>query len=85
MNVQIRALHNISIGVLKEKDNRVALIPPDVKKLVDKGAKVEIESNAGVEAGFTNKDYTDAGASISKSKQVGMACSANTPCRESTI
>ncbi|XP_071942722.1 NAD(P) transhydrogenase, mitochondrial-like [Antedon mediterranea] len=58
---------NLTIGVPKEsfaKESRVAMSPAAVKLLKKEGYNVNIEENAGALANFTNKDYQDAGASI---------------------
>ena len=55
------------IGVPQETlegERRVALIPDTVKSLTAKDVDVTIESGAGVEAGFTDEMYTDAGADV---------------------
>ena len=47
------------IGVPKEiklQEHRIGLTPDSVKVLYDKGHKVLIETNAGLEAGFTDGD-----------------------------
>jgi NAD(P) transhydrogenase subunit alpha len=43
---------------------RVALVPESVKKLIASGAEVGVEKNAGLAAGFSDKDYEAAGASV---------------------
>ncbi|HEX3584998.1 MAG TPA: Re/Si-specific NAD(P)(+) transhydrogenase subunit alpha [Candidatus Angelobacter sp.] len=48
----------------QQGEARVALVPESVKKLVAAGAEVGIESSAGARAGFLDKDYEAAGASI---------------------
>lgn len=56
------------IGVTRESDpreKRVALVPADAKKLVRKGAEVVVVSGAGEPAGFEDKLYEEAGASVS--------------------
>ena len=58
------------IGVPKETlegERRVALIPDTVKSLSAKDIEVTIESGAGVEAGFPDEMYTDAGADVGDS------------------
>ena len=45
-------------------ENRVAMTPATVKKLVQAGAEVQIETGAGLGAGFTDAEYTEAGASV---------------------
>jgi len=49
---------------IKDKENRVALTPAGAKSLAQSGHKVRIESSAGTGAGFTDKDYINAGAEI---------------------
>ncbi len=54
------------IGVLKEPNiKRVALTPALVKKLIDLGAAVHIESGAGADAFFPDASYEEVGATIS--------------------
>ena len=56
------------IGVLKEThpgENRVALIPDTVKKLVKLGAEISVEAALGEGAGFADEDYAGAGATVS--------------------
>lgn len=57
----------MKIGLLKEPDfeNRVALLPEAVEKLVKKGHEVLFEADAGVKAFASDSDYTDAGANKS--------------------
>ncbi|MAE42884.1 alanine dehydrogenase [Candidatus Woesearchaeota archaeon] len=55
------------IGIIKEikdKENRVALTPEGAKQLTDKGHKVLLENNAGIDSGFANEEYLNAGAEI---------------------
>jgi alanine dehydrogenase len=61
------------IGLAKEVESpenpgaleqRVALIPSDVKKLIDAGSTVFVEEDAGVGVGFSNDEYLHAGATI---------------------
>ena len=54
----------MKIGLLKEPDfeNRVALLPEAVQKLVKKGHEVLFESDAGAKAFAGDSDYTEAGA-----------------------
>lgn len=62
-----------TIGLAKEIESpenpgalekRVALIPKDVKKLVDYGCDVCVEYGAGEGVGFTDEEYKKAGASL---------------------
>ena len=58
------------IGVPKEIKNseyRVAITPNGVKKLTLYGHKVLVENKAGLNSNFSNKEYIEAGAEISKS------------------
>ena len=58
----------ITVGILRERDileNRVSLVPKDVKLLIQMGLSVELEDGAGKKAGFLNSQYEDAGAKIS--------------------
>ena len=60
------------IGIPKEIKNseyRVSLVPAGVKVLAKNGHKVLIENNAGLESGFTNEDYRNAGAEILNSAE----------------
>jgi NAD(P) transhydrogenase subunit alpha len=55
------------IGVPKETwlgEQRAALVPQSVKKLVGAGFEVAIEAGTGVAAGYPDAAYTDAGATI---------------------
>lgn len=56
-----------NLGILKEQngDPRVCMVPQTVKKTIKElGLNVFVERNAGVEAGFTDEMYREAGASI---------------------
>lgn len=64
------------IGVLKETlpyETRVAASPETVKKFKTIGFKVFIESHAGIDAGFSNHDYREAGAEIKNTAAEVMA------------
>lgn len=55
------------IGVLKETkrdENRVALMPAQVKILVERGHTVLVEPDAGLNSGFPNDEYRAAGATL---------------------
>jgi NAD(P) transhydrogenase subunit alpha len=57
----------MKIGVPKETadgERRVALIPPVVKSLSDKGLDVVVESGAGEGSGHPDSEYAEAGATI---------------------
>ena len=53
------------IGVLKElEEQRVALIPSDIKKLSEQGYKILVETCAGACANFCDEEYQRSGAEI---------------------
>ena len=59
------------VGVLKEKNyRRVAMVPASFKKIEKLGATAVIERGAGLEAGFTDRDYENAGYSVADRGQV---------------
>ncbi len=52
-------------------ENRVSIVPDVASKLIKKGFSVNIESRAGYNAGFTDKQYEEAGAKVfSKTEEV---------------
>ncbi len=66
----------MQIGVPKETwpgELRVALVPQNAKKLIQRGFEVTIESGAGVEAGFTDADYEEAGASVTSDRNAVLS------------
>ncbi|MDD3078294.1 MAG: alanine dehydrogenase [Paludibacter sp.] len=55
------------IGVPKEiknNENRVALTPAGVQTMAKNGHTVYVETNAGLNSGFSNEEYIQAGASV---------------------
>ena len=61
----------MKIGVPKETwvgEKRVALVPATVKKLVKAGFEITVETAAGANAGFSDEDFTEAGATIGKQR-----------------
>lgn len=55
------------IGVPKEiknNENRVAMTPAGVMTLLNAGHEVYVEKDAGEGSGFTNEEYTEAGATL---------------------
>lgn len=52
---------------IKNNENRVALTPSGVHTLISNGHKVVVETMAGVNSGFTDEAYLNAGAIIRKS------------------
>lgn len=62
----------LKIGLMRERaigEQRVALIPADIKKLSDKATFV-VEGNAGRGAGFLDSDYLSAGARIADQREL---------------
>jgi NAD(P) transhydrogenase subunit alpha len=45
-------------------ENRVSIAPDVASKLIKKGYKINVEHNAGIKAGFTDEQYSSAGANI---------------------
>ena len=63
----------MNIGTIKEKkkfENRVSITPDEVKNYVKLGHQVVVEKNAGIQSGFSDKSYREAGASISSAKEI---------------
>ena len=59
------------IGVPKETwpgELRAALTPTSIKKLVNAGFEISVESGCGNAAGYTDAAYTDVGATISQDR-----------------
>ncbi|MAJ87374.1 MAG: NAD(P) transhydrogenase subunit alpha [Cellvibrionales bacterium TMED148] len=48
----------------KPRENRVAMVPDNVLAMIKKGAKVLLESGAGMRAGYRDGDYEIAGAEL---------------------
>ncbi len=65
------------IGLPKEtsyQEKRVCLTPDAVAAVTAHGHRVLIESNAGLDANFTDRDYSEAGAEITKETAKVFAC-----------
>lgn len=54
-------------------EKRAALIPASVKKLVQLGAQVSVESGLGAAAGFSDEEYQAAGASLADDRSALLA------------
>ena len=68
---------NLFIGIPKEtayQEKRVCLTPDAVSAIVSNGHRVLIESGAGVGARFSDRDYTEAGAEVSRDTAKVFAC-----------
>lgn len=62
---------SLTIGLPKEtsfRENRIGLVPDTVAYLSALGHKIKIETDAGSNAFFQDKDYSDAGAEIAYSR-----------------
>jgi len=53
-------------------ETRVPLLPPIVKKMVDAGAEVELESGLGVGLNLTDEDYRAVGGTISTDRKASL-------------
>ncbi len=65
------------IGMPKEisdAEKRICLTPDSVNALTANGHQVYIESQAGIHAGFDDKDYSEVGAVITSDKEKIMSC-----------
>jgi len=65
------------IGIPKENfkfEKRVCLTPEAVKMFVNSGHRILIESDAGLEASYTDKEYSEAGAEITKDTKKVFEC-----------
>ncbi len=65
------------IGIPKEtsyQEKRVCLTPDAVAAIIAHGHRILIESCAGKEANFSDKEYTEAGAEITKDTQKVFSC-----------
>jgi NAD(P) transhydrogenase subunit alpha len=52
-------------------ETRTALVPSDVKSLVAMGYEVTVQSSAGANVGYSDDDYTAAGAKIAETTKEG--------------
>ena len=65
------------IGIPKEtsyQERRICLTPDAVSSLVSHGHRVMIESDAGKNASFSDKEYTDAGAEVTQDTKKVFSC-----------
>jgi len=65
------------IGLPKESsdgEKRICLTPDAVHALTANGHKVYVEKDAGVHAGFSDNDYSEAGGMISSDKEKIFSC-----------
>lgn len=72
-----RSKGELFIGLPKEtsyQEKRVCLTPDAVNALCQNGHRVLIESGAGLQANFSDKDYSEAGGEITRDTQKVFAC-----------
>ncbi len=72
-----RSKGELFIGLPKEtsyQEKRVCLTPDAVNALTQNGHRILIESGAGFHANFTDKDYSEAGAEITKDTKKVFSC-----------
>ena len=65
------------IGIPKEtsyQERRICLTPDAVSSLVSHGHRVMIESDAGKNASFSDKEYSDAGAEVTQDTKKVFSC-----------
>lgn len=65
------------IGMPREayfQERRICLTPDAVSAIVNNGHRVLMEKDAGLEAGFTDKEYSDAGAKITADTKDVFGC-----------
>lgn len=73
----IRKKGDLFIGLPKEtsyQEKRVCLTPDAVAALVSQGHRILIEANAGIASGYTDKDYSEAGAEITNDTKKVFSC-----------
>ncbi|TWU58846.1 NAD(P) transhydrogenase subunit alpha part 1 [Rubripirellula tenax] len=66
----------MQIGVPKETfpgERRTGLVPANAKKLVGYGFRVVVESGTGIESGFDDEAYVQAGATVSDDRRAVLA------------
>ncbi|HTO38214.1 MAG TPA: alanine dehydrogenase [Brumimicrobium sp.] len=72
-----RKKNRLKIGVPRElsfQERRVALVPEAVSLLVANGHQILIETKAGENASFSDKDYSEAGAEIIYDRKTIFQC-----------
>jgi len=73
----IRKKGNLFIGLPKEtsyQEKRVCLTPDAVAALVSQGHRILIEAKAGIASGFTDNDYSEAGAEVTNDTKKVFSC-----------
>jgi len=68
---------DVFIGIPKEcilNEHRVSIAPSSVRTLVGYGHKVLVEAGAGKECSYSDKDFAEAGAEITRDKKKVFKC-----------
>lgn len=64
--------HSLTVGLPKEtsgQEKRIVITPESVGLLSNNGIQVIVEAGAGLQARFTDQDFSDAGAKVTDSRQ----------------
>lgn len=72
-----RQKDELYIGIPREayfQEKRICLTPDAVNTIVNNGHRILVEKDAGLEAGFTDKDYSEAGAKITSDTKEVFGC-----------
>ncbi|TDD75003.1 alanine dehydrogenase [Flavobacterium caseinilyticum] len=72
-----RQKSELFIGIPKEtsfQERRICLTPDAVNSLTFHGHRVMIESGAGLSSSYTDKEYSDAGAEVTKDTKKVLSC-----------
>ncbi|NLN25271.1 MAG: alanine dehydrogenase [Bacteroidetes bacterium] len=72
-----RAKGELFIGLPREayfQERRICLTPDAVKTIVNNGHRILIEKDAGLEAGYTDREYSEAGANITNNRNEVFEC-----------
>ncbi len=72
-----RTKGELYIGLPREsysQERRICLTPDAVKTIVNNGHRILIENNAGIEAGYTDREYSEAGATITNNRNEVFEC-----------
>ncbi|OEU91765.1 NAD(P) transhydrogenase subunit alpha [Streptomyces abyssalis] len=79
--------HPQQVGVAAESragETRVAATPDSIRKILKLGYEAVVESGAGAASGFSDEQYTEAGARIGDAWQADIVLKINEPSREET-